>query len=169
MEEGLDEFFEGIRMCLDNLYTFGVKQVPEKAEDNGQGLSWNNFKELAEALYRRELTGHAARDAIELAMGVATRRQWNQFYRRILIKDMRAGFSEKTVNKVAKKFPQYMVPVFDCQLAHDAANHDSKLTGTKLERRSWMVFAASLWLTTKQTVVQYTRNGTRYLRRTSVT
>ncbi len=132
MEEGLDEFFEGVRMCLDNLYTFGVKQVPEKAEDNGQGLSWNNFKELAEALYRRELTGHAARDAIELAMGVATRRQWNQFYRRILIKDMRAGFSEKTVNKVAKKFPQYMVPVFDCQLAHDAANHDSKLTGTKL-------------------------------------
>ena len=28
MEEGLDEFFEGVRMALDPLVTFGVKQVP---------------------------------------------------------------------------------------------------------------------------------------------
>ncbi len=162
MEEGLDEFFEGIRMCLDNLYTFGVKQVPEKVENNGQGLSWLNFKELAEALYRRELTGHAARDAIELAMGVATQRQWNQFYRRILIKDMRAGFSEKTVNKVAKKLkkPEYSVPVFECQLAHDAANHDSKLTGTKLvEKKLDGVRCLTVIDYENKTVVQYTRNG----------
>ncbi len=32
MEEGLDEFFEGVRMALDPLVTFGVKQVPEKDE-----------------------------------------------------------------------------------------------------------------------------------------
>jgi len=159
MEEGLDEFFEGVRMCLDNLYTFGVKQVPESTVD-GQGLSWLNFKQLAEALYRRELTGHAARDAIELAMGVATQRQWNQFYRRILIKDMRAGFSEKTVNKVAKKFPQYRVPVFECQLAHDAANHDSKLTGIKLvEKKLDGVRCLTVVDYENKTVVQYTRNG----------
>ena len=30
MNEGLDEFFDGLRMCLDKLYTFGVKQVPTK-------------------------------------------------------------------------------------------------------------------------------------------
>jgi len=35
MTEGLDEFFEGVRMCLDKLYTFGVKQVPVKEEDAG--------------------------------------------------------------------------------------------------------------------------------------
>ena len=103
-EERLTEFFDGVRMALDNLYTFGVKQVPEKIEDSGQGLSWTNFLQLAEALYRRDLTGHAARDAIELAMGVATQDQWNGFYRRILIKDLRCGVSEKTVNKVLKKF-----------------------------------------------------------------
>ena len=33
MEEGLDEFFEGVRMALDPLYTFGVKQVPEATVD----------------------------------------------------------------------------------------------------------------------------------------
>jgi len=39
MNEGLDEFFEGVKMCLDKLYTFGVKQVPEATVD-GQGLAW---------------------------------------------------------------------------------------------------------------------------------
>ena len=124
MEEGLDEFFEGVTMCLDKLYTFGVKQVPV-SEVDGQGLSWSNFKQLAEALYRRDITGHEARDAIKLAMDVATKAQWNDFYRRILIKDLRCGVSEKTVNTVAKKTGKdaYKVPVFECMLAHDGPNH----------------------------------------------
>ena len=130
MEEGLDEFFEGVRMALDPLVTFGVKQVPEAIVD-GDGLAWANFKTLAELLNRRELTGHAARDAIKLCMGTATKRQWNQFYRRILIKDLRCGVSEKTVNKVAKNFPQYTIPIFECQLAHDSANHEKKMSGKK--------------------------------------
>ena len=33
MDEGLDEFFDGVRMALDPLVTFGVKQVPEKEEN----------------------------------------------------------------------------------------------------------------------------------------
>jgi len=133
MSSGLDEFFEGLKMGLDKLYTFGVKQVPISEQD-GQGLSWANFVELAEALYRRELTGHAARDAVKLAMDVATKAQWNDWYRRILIKDMRAGFGEKSVNTVAKKQkkPQYAVPVFEVMLAHDGANHEGKITGKKL-------------------------------------
>ena len=132
MQEGLDEFFVGLRMALDPLVTFGVKQVPERSDVlTGQGLSWGNFETLANQLIKRELTGHAARDAIELAMGVATTEQWNMFYRRILIKDLRCGVSEKTVNKVAKKFPQYSIPVFTCPLAHDSANHEKKMVGSK--------------------------------------
>ena len=132
MEEGLDEFFEGVRMALDPLITFGVKQVPERSDVlSGQGLAWETFVELAMNLAGRKLTGHAARDAIELAMSVATTEQWNMFYRRILIKDLRCGCSEKTVNKVAKKFPQYAIPTFTCQLAHDSANHEKKMTGPK--------------------------------------
>ena len=132
MEEGLDEFFEGVRMALDPLITFGVKQVPERSDVlSGQGLAWETFVELAMNLAGRKLTGHAARDAIELAMSVATTEQWNMFYRRILIKDLRCGCSEKTVNKVAKKFPQYAIPTFTCQLAHDSANHEKKMTGQK--------------------------------------
>jgi DNA ligase-1 len=128
LEEGVPEFFEGITMALDALVTFGVKQVPERSDVlTGQGLSWPVFKELADKLANRELTGHAARDAIELAMGVATTEQWNGFYRRILIKDLRCGMSERTVNKVAPG----TVPVFTCSLAHDSAKHEKKMVGKK--------------------------------------
>ena len=134
MEEGLDEFFEGVKMALDPLVTFGVKQVPSKEENevlSAQGCEWKIFKELADKLISRELTGHAARDAIELVMNTATAEQWNMFYRRILIKDLRCGVSEKTVNKIAKKFPQYSIPTFTCPLAHDSANHEKKMIGKK--------------------------------------
>src|SRR5210317_2301464 len=127
-----------MRMALDPLVTFGVKQVPTKEEiwedteqggkrllPNGQGLCWTTFKMLAEQLQNRELTGHAARDAIELCMQTATTEQWNDWYRRILIKDLRCGVSEKTVNKVVPG----CIPVFTCQLAHDSANHEKKMTG----------------------------------------
>lgn len=46
MAEGLDEFFQGVKMGLDKLYTFGIKQVPISEQD-GQGLTWSNFVELA--------------------------------------------------------------------------------------------------------------------------
>jgi DNA ligase-1 len=127
-DEGLPEFFEGLRMALDPLVTFGVKQVPERSDVlSGQGLAWEVFKELADKLIARELTGHAARDAIELAKNVATTEQWNGWYRRILIKDLRCGVSEKTVNKVVPG----TVPVFTCALAHDSAKHEKKMKGKK--------------------------------------
>jgi DNA ligase-1 len=161
MEEGLDEFFEGVSMCLDKLYTFGIKQVPEATVD-GQGLSWPVFKDLAEKLHTRQLTGHAARDAVELTMKIATKLQWNDFYRRILIKDLRCGVSEKTVNKVAKKLKldKYQVPVFECMLAHDGANHESKITGKKLvEPKLDGVRCITVVDHLKKTVTQFTRNG----------
>jgi len=127
-EEGLPEFFEGLTMALDPLVTFGVKQVPTKDEViSAQGCEWKIFKELANKLIARELTGHAARDAINLVMSSATAEQWNGWYRRILIKDLRCGVSEKTVNKVAPG----TVPVFTCPLAHDSANHEKKMVGKK--------------------------------------
>jgi len=127
-EEGLPEFFEGLKMALDALVTFGVKQVPERQDmEPGQGLAWETFVELAMRLAGRDLTGHAARDSIELAMSVSTDEQWNDWYRRILIKDLRCGVSEKTVNKVVPG----TVPVFTCALAHDSLKHEKKMKGKK--------------------------------------
>ena len=160
MTEGLDEFFEGLRMCLDKLYTFGVKQVPESTQD-GQGLAWPVFTELAHKLNSRELTGHAARDAIELTRDIATQAQWNGFYRRILIKDLRCGVSEKTVNNVAKKQnkPEYKIPVFSCQLAHDSANHESKVAGEKMVEVKLDGVRVLTICYPDGTVTQFSRNG----------
>ena len=128
---GNAEFFAGVKLALDSMITFGVKQVPESQLD-GPGLSWDQFNQKAQLLINREATGHAAQDLIEGLMAAATQEQWNLWYRRILIKDMRAGFSEKTVNKVVEKnYENYIIPVFSVQLAHDSANHESKVAGKK--------------------------------------
>jgi DNA ligase 1 len=134
MLAGNDELFDGLRLCYDAMITFGVKQVPERTGDDGSGYSWPAFNSNVQKLVKREVTGHDARYLIQDMMDHSTNSQWNDWYRRILIKDMRAGFSEKTVNTVAKKtkMKKYSVPVFECQLAHDSANHESKVAGKKM-------------------------------------
>lgn len=125
--------FDGFKLCYDAMITFGIKQVPESTK-SGPGLGWDEFKSVAELFIRRDITGNAARMAVEGLMIAATQEEWNGWYRRILIKDMRAGFSEVTVNKAARRAARedFVVPVFECQLAHDGANHESKLRGQKI-------------------------------------
>jgi len=136
---GNDEFFEGVRLALDPMITFGVKKIPKHSGPDGQGLTWTAFRALVDALAKRELTGDAAKTAIELCLTCAKQSEWNDWYMRILQKDLRCGISEVTVNKVINKLkpvkrlkPQYLIPVFECQLAHDSANHESKVCGKKL-------------------------------------
>ena len=132
-EQGNDELFAGLNLAFNAMVTFGLKQIPEKTDENGAGITWSTFNSLAQCLRNRDLTGNDARDAVNLLMAQATKAQWNGWYRRILIKDMRAGFSENTVNKVVeKKYAKYAIPVFSCQLAHDSANHETKVAGKKL-------------------------------------
>ena len=52
-----DEFFEGCRLALDPMITFGVKKVPSHGGPDGQGLPWTAFKELTNLLASRQLTG----------------------------------------------------------------------------------------------------------------
>ena len=119
-----EEFTVGLQYALDPLVTFGVQQVPSSDTD-GKGILDKEFYAVADLLVARELTGHAARDAIQELCDLATSEQWNDWYRRILIKDLRCGVSVKTVNGVAKG----TVPVFGCMLAHDGAKHPKKIKG----------------------------------------
>jgi len=154
------EFYAGVHLALNNYITFGVKKVPSFTGPDGQGLPWEAFKELAHLLYTRQLTGHEARDAIELALSASTKSQWNDWYRRILIKDLRCGISEKTVNKILKDSGLETIPVFECMLAHDGANHEKKITGVKLlEPKLDGVRCITIVNYEARSVVQYTRNG----------
>ena len=159
-EAGNDEFFQGLRLCYDAMITFGLKQIKEKTDEDGPGLSWSNFVRTIDGFINRTVTGNSARDTLDVMMGQATKSQWNGWYRRILIKDMRAGFSDNTVNKVVeKKWPQYTVPVFSCQLAHDSANHESKVIGKKIiEVKLDGVRVITIVYPTGR-VDQYSRNG----------
>ena len=132
-EAGNNEFFEGCRLALDPMITFGLKQIPEKTEEDGPGLDWDSFTLITTGFVNRSLTGNLARDTVNKMMAGATKAQWNGWYRRILIKDLRCGASEKTINKVVeKKYANYSIPIFGCQLAHDSTNHESKVTGQRL-------------------------------------
>ena len=132
-KSGNDEFFAGCKLALDPMITFGIKQVPERSGLQGAGYPWASFVANAQRLIKREVTGHAARNLIEDMMNQSTNSQWNGWYRRILIKDLRCGVSEKTINKVVEdNWPQYVIPIFSCQLAHDSTNHETKVSGKKL-------------------------------------
>lgn len=139
-EQGNREFFIGARMAYDKLVSFGVKKVPsievEPTDDDGD-LTFNDFVALANRLKKRELTGHAARDAI-IAAAERSGPIWNLFYRRVLLKDLMVRVSDSIINKVLKEeigtpeALQYVVPVFECQLAEDSKKHPKKMAGRKL-------------------------------------
>lgn len=167
---GHRDLFIAARLAYDPLITFGVAKVNriEDEDDNNAGdLPIQEFLALADKLRKRELTGHAARDAInELALKASVN-QWNGFYRRILLKDLKAGFESSTINKVLTKIggdaKDFVIPIFSCQLAHDGA--DDKHS-KKIESGVWMLDrkldgARLLTVLDKETgqVTQYTRNG----------
>lgn len=120
-DEGL---VKGLLYCLDNMITFGVADIPY-SDTQGEGITPDEFYHLADQLKNRELTGNAARDAILSLSLQSTIDQWNDWYRRILIKDLRCGVSLKTVNNVKKG----TIPVFTCMLAHSGDNNPKKITG----------------------------------------
>lgn len=154
------EFFEGCRLALDAMVTFGLKQIKEKTNEDGPGLSWTDFNNTLTGFRDRNLTGNAARDAVDSLIAKATKEQWNGWYRRILIKDLRCGTSEKTINKIVeKKWPDYAVPVFSCQLAHDSANHESKVAGKKFIEVKLDGVRVITVVYPNGRVDQYSRNG----------
>ena len=120
-----NDFILGTQLALDPMISFGVKQVPIREGADGEGLPMKEFEELSSSLIERTLTGHDARDTIIQYMEMATNEQWNDWYRRILIKDLRCGTGAKLINKVVKG----TIPLFECMLAHDGAKHPKKITG----------------------------------------
>ena len=126
IKDNLDnvDFIEGAKMALDPLVTFGVKQVPF-SETDGPGVDDIEVGMVFVKLIKRTLTGHAARDAIQELCDKATNEQWNDWYRRILIKDLRCGTGVKLINKVQAD----TIPLFGCMLAHDGAKHPKKIAG----------------------------------------
>jgi DNA ligase-1 len=158
---GNDEFFKGCRWALDSMITFGVKKVELKdIGTDGKGITAAAFWDLAERLSKRELTGNAALTAINFLRMNATVAEWNSWYRRILIKDLRCGTSESTINKIAEKVnTAYSVPVFTCQLAQDGVKVPKKVKGKKIIEVKLDGMRVLTIVYPNGQVDQYSRNG----------
>ena len=111
-------------------YTFHVKQVPEVLGHTGRDNDWPRFWALLESLRTRSVTGNAARMAIDNCAEHFDDDEWNTVCRRVIMKDLRCGISEKTINKVVGR-TDWAIPVFSCQLAQDSTDRPAKLTGAK--------------------------------------
>ena len=165
---GCLEFFEGAKMAYFALSTFGVKKVPliEGGDDTEfvSSLTWEKFKGIALKLQHRELTGNAARDVLRAAADSSSIKDWNGWYRRILLKDLKAGVSETTINKILEKngdaAKAYIIPVFSCQLAKNGEDHPKKMTGMKLiDGKLDGIRILTILDIENSTVTQYTRDG----------
>ena len=111
-------------------YTFHIKQVPEVSGHTDRPNAWPKFWALLESLRTRSVTGHSALAAVDETSELFDDAEWNMVCRRVIIKDLRCGISEKTLNKVLKN-SEWRIPVFTCQLAQDSTDQPKKLTGVK--------------------------------------
>jgi DNA ligase-1 len=141
-------------------HVFGVRQVAETEGLVDRPNPWPQFWAVLEGLRTRSITGHAARDAIEAISQEFDSEEWNGLCRRVIIKDLRCGITEKTLNKVVGK-TEWRIPVFTCQLATDSNDHASKMKGPKrIECK--LDGVRVLALCTKNTVTLFSRNGKQF-------
>ena len=123
-------FLYNAYLALNPFFVYGVKKVPESKNLTHRPNPWPKFWGMLEGLRTRTITGHNAKTSIEFMMDQFDSEQWNGLARRVLIKDLRCGVSEKTINKVCGN-TQWAIPVFTCQLAQDSGDHPAKMRGRK--------------------------------------
>jgi DNA ligase-1 len=148
-------FFNGVGSALDGFRTFGVQKVPVSKKD-GTGITQTEFDDVLRRLEDRTLTGNAMKDVIQDLCDRSNMEQWNDWYRRILIKDLRCGVTHKTINKHS----EMKVPVFECMLADDSKKHEKKMTGeVYVEPKLDGVRVITICDVDKDEVKMFSRNG----------
>ena len=114
-------FLYNAYLALNPFFVYGVKKIPESEGLVDRPNPWVSFWALCESLRTRSVTGGNARAAIAAMMEQFDSEQWNGLARRVLIKDLRCGVSEKTINKICAN-SEWAVPMFTCQLAQDSGH-----------------------------------------------
>jgi len=148
-------FFNGVGACLDGFRTFGIQKVPTSKKD-GPGIRQEEFDDVLRKLEDRTLTGNEMRDVIQDLCNLSKMEEWNDWYRRILIKDLRCGVTHKTINKHSTM----KVPVFECMLADDSKKHEKKMTGeVYVEPKLDGVRVITICDVDKDEVKMFSRNG----------
>jgi DNA ligase-1 len=96
----------------DPFVTYGIKQIPVSTVAGNEDFTDHTF-ELLHKLATRELTGNAAKQAILSELNLLSDESVT-LLTRILKKDLRAGFTAETCNRIEPGF----IFVFKCMKAH---------------------------------------------------
>lgn len=156
------QMFLGLtHVCYNPFITFAVRQVSNSVGITGATNPWNAFNELLGLLCQRAITGNAARDAIALMSMQFDSDEWNNFCAPVIRRDLRAGISEKTINKVVKG-TKYQIPVFGCQLAANSEGRPEMRSVKRLEPKLdgvRVLMMANISDAGDVSVVSYSRNG----------
>lgn len=141
-EAGCYDFFRGAQLAYDKKVTFGTKTVPDHKTLPviDTSLTWDDFTILTDMLRKRHVTGGDATTAMEVTAEHCDEQMWEGFYKRVLMKDLRCGVTESTINKALtalvkagnKEAEKFLVPVFSCQLAHPRDKFEKLMKGKKL-------------------------------------
>jgi hypothetical protein len=163
------DLFKLLQWCYDPFSTFGVSDKSVISKSNvlcdAFDISLTDFETLLLKLKNRELTGHAAIDAISKLCITTDPELWEFICKPVLLKDMRAGFTDNTVNKVLKSLSKknknandYLIPTFNVQLAFDGS--EEIITGERIiQIKLDGVRIITICDKNAGTVVQFTRNG----------
>lgn len=153
-------FLSLTKACYNPYVTYGIKQVPNTKNIANAKNPWNRFDDLLQSLAKRAITGNKARDAVEEMSKLFDSEEWNNFCAPVLRRDLRAGISDKTINKICKK-TEYEVPVFGCQLATNCEGRPEMKGVKRIERKLDGVRVLLIVgnTTNEVTVTCYSRNG----------
>jgi len=157
-------FLGFLKACYNPYVTFGVKQIPDTVGINDAENPWDEFNELMVQLSQRRLTGHAARDAIQEMAERFDSEEWNTFLAPVLRRDMRAGISSTTINKICKK-TDYEIPIFGCQLATNSEGRPEMKGNKRLEPKLDGVRALFMVIPSDDgtiTTICFSRNGKQF-------
>jgi len=152
------EFWIGAWYAYDPFTMFHIKKLPV-IEQDGPGTRWPTFEKLVIALSERAITGNIARDTVAEFANACTMEQWNNWYKRILSKDLKCGVAVNLINKMAPEHRK--IKTFDCQLATDMAKATKIPTDAFIEAK--YDGTRALWTIHKDHETRcFSRNGKEY-------
>ena len=100
-DNDIESFWIGLSLSTSSEYNFGLTRVPalDESDDEPGTLSFDEFYNLAMRLANQDLVGIAAQEAVENAALKADAREWNLWYRRILLKSLAKHLPMQTIQE----------------------------------------------------------------------
>jgi len=126
-------FFEGVFLSLNPLINLNLKKIPKiiEEDDEPDELGFIEFRRIVTGIYHKKILNadKHIKDSLNMSSVVA----WNEWYRRILLKDLHKLITVAQFNKflMSKNEEDLLIPVFKFQKAQSSWSNFHKYSGNK--------------------------------------